>query len=90
MERPLQLVLRAGDLDIPLTLGTVLPARVLRVGGDGVIWLAGVRIRASVPADAEVGEEVRVRVTAADPRRVVLQVLRDAPPEGPALIDVMA
>jgi hypothetical protein len=52
--------------------------------------LAGVRVRAIVPADAVVGEEVRVRVTEVDPARVVLQVMRDAPPEGPALIDVRA
>jgi hypothetical protein len=90
MRRPIELVLRAGDLEVPLTVGTILPARVLGVGRDSVVWLAGVRVRAIVPADAEVGEEVRVRVTQADPARVVLQVMRDAPPDGPALIDVRA
>jgi hypothetical protein len=87
MGRPREFVLRAGDLEVPLTIGTVLPARVL---GSTTVWLAGVRVRAIVPADAVVGEEVRVRVTAVDPARVVLQVMRDAPPEGPALIDVRA
>jgi hypothetical protein len=87
MRRPIELVLRAGDLEVPLSVGTVLPARVL---GPSTVWLAGVRVRAVVPDDAVVGEEVRVRVTEADPARVVLQVMRDAPPEGPALIDVRA
>ncbi len=87
MRRPIELVLRAGDLEVPLTVGTVLPARVL---GSATVWLAGVRLRAVVPADAVVGEEVRVRVTAVDPARVVLQVVRDAPPEGAALVDVRA
>jgi hypothetical protein len=87
MRRPIELVLRAGDLEVPLSVGAILPARVL---GSSTVWLAGVRVRAIVPADAVVGEEVRVRVTEADPARVVLQVLRDAPPEGPALIDVRA
>jgi hypothetical protein len=89
MQRPIELVLRAGDLEVPLALGSVLPARVL---SSSTVWLAGVRIRAIVPADAVVGEEVRVRVTEADlgANRIVLQVMRDAPPEGPALIDVRA
>jgi hypothetical protein len=87
MDRPSEWVLRAGDLEVPLAVGAVLPARVLSAT---TVWLAGVRVRASVPADAVAGDEVRVRVTAVDPARVVLQVLRDAPPEGPALLDVRA
>jgi hypothetical protein len=87
VDRPIELVLRVGDVALPVAVGDVLPARVL---GPGTVWVAGVRLHAVVPADVVVGETVRVRVTEAKPARVVLQVLRDAPPDGASLIDVRA
>jgi hypothetical protein len=89
MDRAMELVLRAGDLELPIAVGDVLPARVL---GPGTIWVAGVRLPAQMPADVEAGEAVRLRVTELDPHggRVLLQFMREAPPDGGSLIDVRA
>src|SRR4051794_13315584 len=70
--------------EVPLRVGDVLGARVLR---GGALLLAGVRLQATLPPGLEEGALVRVKVRELGEQRLVLQLV-DAPAEpeaaGPA------
>jgi hypothetical protein len=71
-------LLRGLFAERPLTVGSVLPARVL---DHQTLLLAGVRIPARIPAELAAGEAIRVEVQEVSAERFVLQVVAAPPPE---------
>jgi hypothetical protein len=56
--------------------GAVLAARVLE---NGLLSLAGARVKASLPDDVRPGDALRLRVKELGPERIVLQIVPDPP-----------
>jgi hypothetical protein len=63
--------------------GTVLAARVLE---NGLLSLAGARVKATLPDDVRPGDALRLRVKELRPERIVLQVVPDPPPAATAAV----
>jgi hypothetical protein len=79
-----QLVLLRTALPAPaLRPGAVLAARVLE---NGMLALAGSRVRATLPDDVQPGEALRLRVKEIAPERIVLQIVPDPPPAATAAV----
>ncbi|MBX5440616.1 MAG: flagellar hook-length control protein FliK [Solirubrobacteraceae bacterium] len=75
---PIDLILLRGGFapDLPLRVGDVLAARVLtREGPTGMLFLAGARVSARLPADLAPGARLRLQVQEAEGERVVLRVV---------------
>jgi len=75
---PIQLILLRGGFvpDLPVRAGDVLPARVIsRDGGMGVLYLAGVRVSARLPAELTAGMRLRLQVQETEGERVLLRVV---------------
>ena len=71
--------------DLPMTTGTRLMGRVLeRHGAHGLLNLGGAVLVAQLPEGVEEGARLRLQVAGADGDQLVLRVLGDAPPAGPA------
>jgi hypothetical protein len=76
-------MLRAIAPDVPLTVGSVLGARVLSREGDrGTLLLLGARLAAQLPEGVEEGDRLRVRVQEASADKLVLKVVET--PQAPA------
>src|SRR4051794_26317216 len=76
-------MLRAVAPDVPLTVGSVLGARVLSREGDrGTLLLLGARLAAQLPEGVQEGDRLRVRVQEASADRLVLKVVET--PQAPA------
>jgi hypothetical protein len=76
-------MLRAVAPDVPLTVGSILGARVLSREGDrGTLALLGARLAAQLPAGVKEGDALRVRVQEASADRLVLKVVET--PDAPA------
>ena len=76
-------MLRAVAPDVPLTVGSILGARVLSREGDrGTLLLLGARLAAQLPEGVKEGDALRVRVQEASAEKLVLKVVEtpDAPP----------
>lgn len=76
-------MLRAVAPDVPLTVGSILGARVLSREGDrGTLLLLGARLAAQLPDGVKEGDALRVRVQEASAEKLVLKVVEtpDAPP----------
>jgi hypothetical protein len=71
------ILLRAALQGPVLRPGAVLVARVL---DNGLLWLAGARVKASLPNDVRPGDALRLRVKEFGPERIVLQIVPDPPP----------
>ena len=79
-------MLRAVAPDVPLTVGSVLGARVLSREGDrGTLLMLGARLAAQLPEGVQEGDRLRVRIQESSPERLVLKVLEpaDAPAAQP-------
>jgi hypothetical protein len=63
--------------------GAVLAARVLE---NGLLSLAGARVKASLPDDVRPGDALRLRVKELGPERIVLQIVPDPPPAATAAV----
>jgi hypothetical protein len=61
--------------------GAVLAARVLE---NGLLSLAGARVKATLPDDVRLGDALRLRVKELGPERIVLQIVPDPPPAATA------
>ncbi len=69
-------MLRAVAPDVPLTVGSVLGARVLSREGDrGTLLLLGARLSAQLPDGVQEGDALRVRVQEASAEKLVLKVV---------------
>lgn len=78
-------LLRAVAPDLPLSVGSVLGARVLsREGERGMLLLAGARLAAQLPKGLQAGDALRVRVEEASADKLVLKVLEPPAPPAPA------
>ena len=76
-------MLRAVAPDVPLTVGSILGARVLSREGDrGTLLLLGARLAAQLPQGVKEGDALRVRVQEASAERLVLKVVET--PDAPA------
>jgi hypothetical protein len=76
-------MLRAVAPDVPLTVGSILGARVLSREGDrGTLLLLGARLTAQLPEGVKEGDALRVRVQEASAERLVLKVVET--PAAPA------
>jgi hypothetical protein len=76
-------MLRAVAPDVPLTVGSILGARVLSREGDrGTLALLGARLAAQLPEGVKEGDALRVRVQEASADRLVLKVVET--PDAPA------
>jgi len=76
-------MLRAIAPDVPLTVGSVMGARVLSREGDrGTLLLLGARLAAQLPEGVQAGDRLRVSVQEASADRLVLKVLET--PQAPA------
>src|SRR6185312_1515022 len=76
-------MLRAIAPDVPLTVGSVLGARVLSREGDrGTLLLLGARLAAQLPEGVREGDALRVRVQQASSEKLVLKVVET--PDAPA------
>jgi len=79
-------MLRAVAPDVPLTVGSILGARVLSREGDrGTLLMLGARLAAQLPEGVQEGDRLRVRIQESSPERLVLKVLEpaDAPAAQP-------
>lgn len=77
---PIDLILLRGGLvpDLPVRAGDVLPARVIsRDGAHGLLYLAGTRVPAQLPAELTPGTRMRLRVQESAGDKVVLRVVPD-------------
>jgi hypothetical protein len=76
-------MLRAVAPDVPLTVGSILGARVLSREGDrGTLLLLGARLAAQLPEGVKEGDALRVRVQEASSEKLVLKVVET--PDAPA------
>jgi hypothetical protein len=76
-------MLRAVAPDVPLTVGSILGARVLSREGDrGMLLLLGARLAAQLPEGVKEGDALRVRVQEASSEKLVLKVVET--PDAPA------
>ncbi len=76
-------MLRAVAPDVPLTVGSILGARVLSREGDrGTLLLLGARLAAQLPEGVKEGDALRVRVQEASSDKLVLKVVET--PDAPA------
>jgi len=78
-------MLRAVAPDVPLTVGSILGARVLSREGDrGTLLMLGARLAAQLPEGVQEGDRLRVRIQESSPERLVLKVEpADAPAASP-------
>jgi hypothetical protein len=74
---PELILLRAALPGPMLRPGAVLAARVLE---NGLLALAGARVKATLPDDVRPGDALRLQVKDLGPDRIVLQIVPDSPP----------
>jgi hypothetical protein len=79
-----ELILLRTALPAPtLRAGSVVVARVLE---NGLLSLAGARVKAALPDDVQAGDVLKLRVKELAPERIVLQIVPDPPPAATAAV----